>query len=97
MGTWNPFKGARIGPAWARIVRALSDGQWRPWPEVQAAGLEGSDLFPATVNNLIYEGVKLGYLERDGRYARRGRIHTDERSVRLACAGPWAANFGGTP
>ena len=79
---WDPRRGDRIGPAWDRILSSLGDGHWRPWGEVVSSVMDGSGLQRSTVNNLMYEGVKHGYLERRGRYS--SRTKEDTRHIKIS-------------
>lgn len=68
---WDPSRGERIGPAWDRIVKALSDGEWMSWGDVVETTESESGLKTNTVVNLLREGVAHGYLATTGRYPNR--------------------------
>jgi hypothetical protein len=79
---WDPHKGERLGPAWDRILHELSHGEWQSWASLVEAVAPESGLVSKSVDNLIYNGIRHGFLMRRGRVNRRSK--TDNRSVRLS-------------
>jgi hypothetical protein len=71
---------SRVAAACRRIGELLADGDWHRWSDIVTPVAADHDLQPTTVKNLLRGMVKLGGIERRGRYQRRH----DGRKIRLA-------------
>jgi hypothetical protein len=71
---------SRVGAACRHINQVLADGDWHRWTDIVTPVAADHRLQRATVNNLLRGMVKVGGLERRGRYRRRH----DARRIRLA-------------
>lgn len=73
---WDPMKGPRLAPAWSAATKLLADDRWHPWSEVMEVMLEASDLQSRTCANLIYAGMKNGFIVKTGNYSQRTKKDT---------------------
>lgn len=69
MSNWSPLAGPRVSKAWRGIVAAISDGKCS-WVDLRNYAERFSDVQPKTINNLISDAVRHGFLEKSaGRYS----------------------------